>query len=69
MHKHDRLFFAPEQRFEEPVTCSMDYGWGAARLEMYRRDPELFHPRMKSEESWPVETAYAEALILGPRHN
>ena len=63
MHKHDRLKVSPEQRFEEPVTASMEYGWSVSRPDLYRRDPELFHPRMKSRE-----TAYAEALILGPRH-
>uniref|UniRef100_A0A7S0LW74 Adenylate kinase n=1 Tax=Cryptomonas curvata TaxID=233186 RepID=A0A7S0LW74_9CRYP len=63
LRKHDRLKVSPEQRFEEPVTAAMEYGWRASRPELYKRDPQLFHPRMKSSE-----TAYAEALILGPRH-
>ncbi len=63
LRRHDRLKASPEQRFEEPVTAAMEHGWRAARPELYRRDPQLFHPRMKSSE-----TAYAEALILGPRH-
>jgi hypothetical protein len=35
----------------------------SSQAELYKKDPDLFHPRMKSRE-----TLYAEALILGPRH-
>jgi hypothetical protein len=63
MRKHDRIKHAPDERFVEPVAASMEYGWKASDPGLYTRDPELFHPRMKSRE-----TAYAEALILGPRH-
>lgn len=45
------------------MTQSMEYGWRAKDPELYKKDPEMFHPRMKSRE-----TAYSEALILGPRH-
>lgn len=45
------------------MTQSMEYGWRARDPELYKKDPEMFHPRMKSRE-----TAYSEALILGPRH-
>jgi len=63
MHRHDRLKHDPSQKYPLPVTMSMHYGWGAKNPELYQKDPELFHPRMKSRE-----TMYAESLILGPRH-
>jgi hypothetical protein len=63
MHKHDRVKLAPSQKYAAPVAASMDIGWDARNPELYKKDPDLFHPRMKSRE-----TMYAEALILGPRH-
>ena len=63
LHRHDRLKDDPCKRYPAPVTASMDIGWDAKRPELYKKDPDLFHPRMKSRE-----TMYAEALILGPRH-
>ena len=63
LHMHQRMKLNPAERFPAPVVASMDIGWDSRRPELYKKDPDLFHPRMKSRE-----TQYAEALILGPRH-
>jgi hypothetical protein len=39
------------------------FRWSVKAPEYYKKDAELYHPRMKSRE-----TMFAEALILGPRH-
>lgn len=41
----------------------MEVGWGATNPSAYKRDRQLYHPRLSSKE-----TEYANALILGPRH-
>ena len=63
MHKHERVKLDPPSKYPAPVASSMDIGWDARNPALYKKDPDLFHPRMKSRE-----TMYAEALILGPRH-
>lgn len=63
MRKHERVKNDPCDKFPAPVASSMDIGWDSKRPELYKKDSDLFHPRMKSRE-----TMYAEALILGPRH-
>mmetsp|Transcript_90589 Transcript_90589/g.146609 ORF Transcript_90589/g.146609 Transcript_90589/m.146609 type:complete len:277 (+) Transcript_90589:66-896(+) len=63
LHKHERVKHDPCDKYSLPIAASMDIGWDSKRPELYRKDPDLFHPRMKSRE-----TMYAEALILGPRH-
>jgi hypothetical protein len=63
MHQHQRVKLDPPAKYAAPVAASMDIGWDARNPELYKKDPDLFHPRMKSRE-----TMYAEALILGPRH-
>mmetsp|Transcript_25596 Transcript_25596/g.49960 ORF Transcript_25596/g.49960 Transcript_25596/m.49960 type:complete len:186 (+) Transcript_25596:408-965(+) len=63
MRRHERVKFDPKDKFSLMMTQSMEYGWRARDPALYIKDPEMFHPRMKSRE-----TAYSEALILGPRH-
>lgn len=63
MRRHERVKYDPNEKYEMMMTQSMEYGWRAGDPELYKKDPEMFHPRMKSRE-----TAYSEALILGPRH-
>jgi len=63
MRRHERMKHDPNEKYEEQMASSMEYGWRAKAPELYMKDPEMFHPRMKSRE-----TAYSEALILGPRH-
>ncbi|EKX35695.1 hypothetical protein GUITHDRAFT_155421 [Guillardia theta CCMP2712] len=63
MRRHERSKHDPTDKYATPLTSSMVVGWGARKEELYKKDPDMFHPRMKSRE-----TMFAEALILGPRH-
>mmetsp|Transcript_19665 Transcript_19665/g.47638 ORF Transcript_19665/g.47638 Transcript_19665/m.47638 type:complete len:308 (-) Transcript_19665:127-1050(-) len=61
--RHDRPKHDPSVKFSAPVTAAQEIGWSVKAPEYYKKDAELYHPRMKSRE-----TMFAEALILGPRH-